>query len=53
MVADIDHIDLHNIGSQALLTVSGSMDTDGEGFVECKLVIENRILLFPTPRTIP
>ncbi|KAL8186442.1 UNVERIFIED_CONTAM: DNA-binding protein rfx6 [Gekko kuhli] len=34
MVADIERVDLHSIGSQALLTVSGSMDTDGEGYSE-------------------
>nr|XP_056712195.1 DNA-binding protein RFX6 [Euleptes europaea] len=34
MVADIEKVDLHSIGSQALLTVSGSMDTDGEGYIE-------------------
>ncbi|XP_077157310.1 DNA-binding protein RFX6 isoform X2 [Paroedura picta] len=34
MVADIERVDLHSIGSQALLTVSGSMDTDGETYIE-------------------
>ncbi|XP_015264545.1 PREDICTED: DNA-binding protein RFX6 [Gekko japonicus] len=34
MVADIEKVDLHSIGSQALLTVSGSMDPDGEGYSE-------------------
>ncbi|XP_060092100.1 DNA-binding protein RFX6 [Heteronotia binoei] len=34
MVADIEQVDLHSIGSQALLSVSGSMDTDGEGYIE-------------------
>ncbi|XP_054827645.1 DNA-binding protein RFX6 [Eublepharis macularius] len=34
MVADIEKVDLHSIGSQALLAISGSMDTDGEGYTE-------------------
>ncbi|XP_033001278.1 DNA-binding protein RFX6 [Lacerta agilis] len=34
MVADIEKVDLHSIGSQALLTVSGSMVSEGEGYVE-------------------
>uniref|UniRef100_A0A8D0C292 DNA-binding protein RFX6 n=1 Tax=Salvator merianae TaxID=96440 RepID=A0A8D0C292_SALMN len=34
MTADIEKVDLHNIGSQALLTVSGSMDSDGESYTE-------------------
>ncbi|XP_048361575.1 DNA-binding protein RFX6 [Sphaerodactylus townsendi] len=34
MVADIEKVDLHSIGSQALLTVSGSLDTDGESYIE-------------------
>ncbi|XP_061482290.1 DNA-binding protein RFX6 [Rhineura floridana] len=34
MVTDIEKVDLHSIGSQALLTVSGSMDSDGEGYIE-------------------
>ncbi|XP_053129686.1 DNA-binding protein RFX6 [Hemicordylus capensis] len=34
MVADIEKVDLHSIGSQALLTVTGSMDSDGEGYIE-------------------
>ncbi|KAJ7341872.1 hypothetical protein JRQ81_007507 [Phrynocephalus forsythii] len=38
MVADIDKVDLHSIGSQALLTVSGSMDSDGEGYSEYNFI---------------
>ncbi|KAH0622250.1 hypothetical protein JD844_024389 [Phrynosoma platyrhinos] len=34
MIADIDKVDLYSIGSQALLAVSGSMDSDGESYIE-------------------
>ncbi|TFK14343.1 DNA-binding protein RFX6 [Platysternon megacephalum] len=34
MVADIEKVDLNSIGSQALLTVSGSMESDGEVYTE-------------------
>ncbi|KAL7987806.1 hypothetical protein Chor_006725 [Crotalus horridus] len=34
MVADIDKVDLYGIGSQALLTVSGSLDSEVEGYTE-------------------
>ncbi|XP_042312990.1 DNA-binding protein RFX6 [Sceloporus undulatus] len=34
MVADIDKVDLYSIGSQVLLAVSGSMDSDGESYIE-------------------
>nr|XP_060630430.1 DNA-binding protein RFX6 [Anolis sagrei ordinatus] len=34
MVADIDKVDLYSIGSQALLAVSGSMESDGESYIE-------------------
>ncbi|XP_062981524.1 DNA-binding protein RFX6 [Elgaria multicarinata webbii] len=34
MVTDIEKVDLYSIGSQALLTISGSMDSDGEGYIE-------------------
>ncbi|XP_044276372.1 DNA-binding protein RFX6 [Varanus komodoensis] len=34
MVADIEKVDLYGIGSQALLTGSGTMDSDGEGYIE-------------------
>ncbi|KAM6467733.1 DNA-binding protein RFX6 [Liasis olivaceus] len=34
MVADIEKVDLYGIGSQALLTISGSLDSDVEGYIE-------------------
>lgn len=39
MVSDIEKVDLNSIGSQALLTVSGSMESDGEVYTECKSVV--------------
>lgn len=47
MVADIEKVDLHSIGSQALLTVSGSMVSEGEGYVECKLLVKGGIIAVP------
>ncbi|XP_070595678.1 DNA-binding protein RFX6 [Erythrolamprus reginae] len=34
MVTDIEKVDLYGIGSQALLTVSGSLDSEAEGYTE-------------------
>ncbi|NXE29011.1 RFX6 protein, partial [Ardeotis kori] len=34
MVSDIEKVDLNSIGSQALLTISGSTDSDGEVYSE-------------------
>ncbi|XP_030051384.1 DNA-binding protein RFX6 [Microcaecilia unicolor] len=34
MVNDIEKVDLHSIGSQALLTVSGNADSDSEAYTE-------------------
>lgn len=39
MVSDIEKVDLNSIGSQALLAVSGSTDSDGEVYSECKSVV--------------
>ena len=36
MVSDIEKVDLNSIGSQALLTISGSTDTDSDIYTECK-----------------
>ncbi|XP_062043669.1 DNA-binding protein RFX6 [Lepus europaeus] len=34
MVSDIEKVDLNSIGSQALLTISGSADTDSDSYTE-------------------
>lgn len=39
MVSDIEKVDLNSIGSQALLAVSGSTDSDGEVYSECKSMV--------------
>ena len=36
MVSDIEKVDLNSIGSQALLTISGSTDTESDIYTECK-----------------
>lgn len=38
MVCDIDKVDLHSIGSQALLTISNSGEQDSDLYSECKKV---------------
>ncbi|POI33015.1 hypothetical protein CIB84_003233, partial [Bambusicola thoracicus] len=50
MVSDIEKVDLNSIGSQALLAVSGSTDTDGEVYNECsfhliRMLLDEYILL--------
>lgn len=47
MIADIEKVDLNSIGSQALLTISGSTDTESDIYTERKssLCLEQR---FPT-----
>jgi regulatory factor X 6 len=44
MVSDIEKVDLNSIGSQALLTISGSTDTESDLYSERKSVffIKNR-----------
>lgn len=36
MVSDIEKVDLNSIGSQALLTISGSTDTESDIYTERK-----------------
>ncbi|KAF4796558.1 DNA-binding protein RFX6 [Turdus rufiventris] len=50
MVSDIEKVDLNSIGSQALLAVSGSTDSDGEVYSECsfhliRMLLDEYILL--------
>ncbi|OXB76488.1 UNVERIFIED_CONTAM: hypothetical protein H355_014532 [Colinus virginianus] len=50
MVSDIEKVDLNSIGSQALLAVSGSTDSDGEVYNECsfhliRMLLDEYILL--------
>ncbi|KAJ7406709.1 regulatory factor X6 [Willisornis vidua] len=50
MVSDIEKVDLNSIGSQALLAVSGSADSDGEVYSECsfhliRMLLDEYILL--------